>query len=205
MPGACSAPSRSMPAERLAREAPAFQAVAVNPRAGGSVRHALPGRVRGGQHLRPVPRSRVHRRRAVRRARRALHVPATRATTSMACNVWRAPPSAAAPSSSPRRRPRRRCQQRLPTCSCPSSTACAKFIPASRPARATSASLLPCALIINYADNPARMKERGRWREFYYWSQPQRVEFPALLGRRRAYLCDRLTSICFQSATARRR
>ena len=46
--------------------------------------------------------------------------------------------------------------------------------------------------IINYADNPARMKERGRWREFYYWSQPQRVEFPAPLGRRRAYLCDRL-------------
>ena len=36
------------------------------------------------------------------------------------------------------------------------------------------------------------MKERGRWREFYYWSQPQRVEFPAPLGRRRAYLCDRL-------------
>lgn len=46
--------------------------------------------------------------------------------------------------------------------------------------------------IINYADNPARMKERGRWREFYNWSQPQTVSFPAPLGRRRAYLCDRL-------------
>lgn len=46
--------------------------------------------------------------------------------------------------------------------------------------------------ILNYADNPARMKERGRWREFHYWSQPQRVAFPPPLGRRRAYLCDRL-------------
>lgn len=46
-----------------------------------------------------------------------------------------------------------------------------------------------CA-ILSHADNPARMKERGRWREFYYWSQPQRVDFPAPLGRRRGYLCD---------------
>ena len=34
------------------------------------------------------------------------------------------------------------------------------------------------------------MKERGRWREFHYWSRPQTVAFPKPLGRRRAYLCD---------------
>lgn len=45
--------------------------------------------------------------------------------------------------------------------------------------------------ILSYADNPARMKERGRWREFYYWTQPQRVDFPPPIGRRRGYLCDR--------------
>jgi saccharopine dehydrogenase-like NADP-dependent oxidoreductase len=44
--------------------------------------------------------------------------------------------------------------------------------------------------ILSYADNPPRMKERGRWREFHYWSRPQTVAFPKPLGRRRAYLCD---------------
>jgi saccharopine dehydrogenase-like NADP-dependent oxidoreductase len=45
--------------------------------------------------------------------------------------------------------------------------------------------------ILSIADNPARMKERGRWREFYYWTKPQRVDFPPPIGRRRGYLCDR--------------
>lgn len=45
--------------------------------------------------------------------------------------------------------------------------------------------------ILSHADSPARMKERGRWREFYDWSQPQRVDFPPPIGRRRGYLCDR--------------
>lgn len=62
------------------------------------------------------------------------------------------------------------------------------FTPGARDQR----ELATMRAIINYADNPARMKERGRWREFYYWSQPQTVQFPAPLGRRRAYLCDRL-------------
>ncbi len=45
--------------------------------------------------------------------------------------------------------------------------------------------------ILSFADEPARMKERGRWREFYYWTKPQRVSFPPPIGRRRGYLCDR--------------
>jgi len=45
--------------------------------------------------------------------------------------------------------------------------------------------------ILSHAGSPARMKEHGRWREFYDWSQPQRVEFPPPVGRRRGYLCDR--------------
>ena len=35
-----------------------------------------------------------------------------------------------------------------------------------------------------------RLKERGRWRYAYGWSEPETVRFPAPVGRRRVYLCD---------------
>jgi hypothetical protein len=35
-----------------------------------------------------------------------------------------------------------------------------------------------------------RLKERGRWRYAYGWSEPRTVHFPAPVGRRRVYLCD---------------
>jgi len=35
-----------------------------------------------------------------------------------------------------------------------------------------------------------RLKERGKWRYAYGWSEPQTVRFPEPVGRRRVYLCD---------------
>jgi saccharopine dehydrogenase-like NADP-dependent oxidoreductase len=46
--------------------------------------------------------------------------------------------------------------------------------------------------ILHYVDVVARMKEKGRWREFKGWSRSRTVYFPAPVGRRRGYLCDGL-------------
>ena len=44
--------------------------------------------------------------------------------------------------------------------------------------------------ILHYVDVVARLKEKGRWREFRGWSRSRPVYFPAPVGRRRGYLCD---------------
>jgi saccharopine dehydrogenase-like NADP-dependent oxidoreductase len=41
-----------------------------------------------------------------------------------------------------------------------------------------------------FSGQPMRVKEAGRWRHTFAWSEPARVDFPAPVGRRRAYLCD---------------
>lgn len=41
-----------------------------------------------------------------------------------------------------------------------------------------------------FSGRPMRVREAGRWRETFGWSEPARVDFPAPVGRRRAYLCD---------------
>ncbi len=40
------------------------------------------------------------------------------------------------------------------------------------------------------AGHPMRIKQDGRWRVTFGWSEPVRVDFPAPIGRRRMYLCD---------------
>ncbi|MFQ5937587.1 MAG: saccharopine dehydrogenase family protein [Acidiferrobacterales bacterium] len=40
------------------------------------------------------------------------------------------------------------------------------------------------------AGRPMRLKQRGHWRDTYGWSEPERVDFPPPVGRRRVYLCD---------------
>jgi saccharopine dehydrogenase-like NADP-dependent oxidoreductase len=40
------------------------------------------------------------------------------------------------------------------------------------------------------AGYPMRIKQDGRWRVTFGWSEPVRVDFPAPIGRRRMYLCD---------------
>lgn len=41
-----------------------------------------------------------------------------------------------------------------------------------------------------FSGQPMRVREAGRWRDTFGWSEPMRVDFPAPVGRRRAYLCD---------------
>ncbi len=44
--------------------------------------------------------------------------------------------------------------------------------------------------ILSYTGNPIRLKDRGRWRYAYGWSEPEKVIFPRPVGKRRVYLCD---------------
>ncbi len=44
--------------------------------------------------------------------------------------------------------------------------------------------------ILSYTGKSLRIKERGRWRYAYGWSEPEVVRFPPPVGRRRVYLCD---------------
>lgn len=44
--------------------------------------------------------------------------------------------------------------------------------------------------ILSYTGAPIRLKEKGRWRYGYGWSEPEKVRFPAPVGKRRVYLCD---------------
>jgi Saccharopine dehydrogenase NADP binding domain len=41
-----------------------------------------------------------------------------------------------------------------------------------------------------FSGQPMRVRDAGRWRYTFAWSEPARVDFPAPVGRRRAYLCD---------------
>ena len=41
-----------------------------------------------------------------------------------------------------------------------------------------------------FSGRPMRVREAGRWRYTFAWSEPVRVDFPEPVGRRRAYLCD---------------
>lgn len=47
------------------------------------------------------------------------------------------------------------------------------------------------------AGHPMRIKQDGRWREAFGWSEPMRVDFPAPVGRRRMYLCDVVDLVLF--------
>jgi len=44
--------------------------------------------------------------------------------------------------------------------------------------------------ILSYAGSSFRIKENGRWRNAYGWSESEKVVFPAPVGKRRVYLCD---------------
>ncbi|MHB8534913.1 MAG: saccharopine dehydrogenase family protein [Sulfuricaulis sp.] len=44
--------------------------------------------------------------------------------------------------------------------------------------------------ILSYTGNPIRLKEKGRWRYAYGWSEAEKVKFPRPVGKRRVYLCD---------------
>lgn len=44
--------------------------------------------------------------------------------------------------------------------------------------------------IRTFSGQPMRVREAGRWRHTFTWSEPARVDFPEPVGRRRAYLCD---------------
>lgn len=37
---------------------------------------------------------------------------------------------------------------------------------------------------------PMQIKQMGRWRNTYGWSEPESIRFPAPVGQRRVYLCD---------------
>lgn len=43
---------------------------------------------------------------------------------------------------------------------------------------------------LSYTGSPFRIKEDGRWRYAYGWSEPEAVAFPRPVGKRRVYLCD---------------
>lgn len=47
------------------------------------------------------------------------------------------------------------------------------------------------------AGYPMRMKQDGRWRVTFGWSEPVRVDFPVPIGRRRMYLCDAADLVLF--------
>ena len=178
-------------AERLAREL-GIQTVAVNPRAASSVRHALPGVFAVVNTCGPFldPEYTV----AEQCAELGVHYIDPGDTRDYVYGMQRLARAA------------ERSGAQLVTAASAAPTMSAvladMLVPEFDRVREIHTCLTPGArdqrelatvrAIINYAGNPARMKERGRWREFYYWSQPQRVKFPAPLGRRRAYLCDRL-------------
>jgi len=44
--------------------------------------------------------------------------------------------------------------------------------------------------ILSYTGGPIRLKDKGRWRYAYGWSEAEKVKFPAPVGKRRVYLCD---------------
>lgn len=44
--------------------------------------------------------------------------------------------------------------------------------------------------ILSYTGHSFRIKENGRWRHAYGWSEPEKVVFPQPVGERRVYLCD---------------
>lgn len=44
--------------------------------------------------------------------------------------------------------------------------------------------------ILSYTGSAIRLKNNGRWRHAYGWSEPEKVEFPKPVGKRRVYLCD---------------
>mgnify|MGYP001617024795 FL=1 len=44
--------------------------------------------------------------------------------------------------------------------------------------------------ILSYTGHSFRIKENGRWRYAYGWSEPEKVGFPQPVGKRRVYLCD---------------
>ncbi len=44
--------------------------------------------------------------------------------------------------------------------------------------------------ILSYTGQSIRLKENGRWRYASGWSEPEKVKFPAPVGKRRVYLCD---------------
>jgi hypothetical protein len=44
--------------------------------------------------------------------------------------------------------------------------------------------------ILSYVGVPLRVWERGRWRKAIGWSEPERIEFNAPVGRRTVYWCD---------------
>lgn len=44
--------------------------------------------------------------------------------------------------------------------------------------------------ILSYTGQSLRLKENGRWRYAYGWSESEKVAFPEPIGKRRVYLCD---------------
>lgn len=44
--------------------------------------------------------------------------------------------------------------------------------------------------ILSYTGSSFRIKENGRWRYAYGWSELEKVVFPTPVGKRRVYLCD---------------
>jgi Saccharopine dehydrogenase NADP binding domain len=44
--------------------------------------------------------------------------------------------------------------------------------------------------VLGYAGSPIRLKDKGRWRYGYGWSESEKVRFPRPVGKRRVYLCD---------------
>ena len=44
--------------------------------------------------------------------------------------------------------------------------------------------------ILSYAGQSMRLKENGRWRYGFGWSEAEKVAFPDPVGKRRVYLCD---------------
>lgn len=57
-------------------------------------------------------------------------------------------------------------------------------------ARGDQRALAVMRAILSYSGSRIRIKEKGRWRETYGWTKPEKIDFPAPIGRRRAYLCD---------------
>lgn len=44
--------------------------------------------------------------------------------------------------------------------------------------------------ILSYTGHSFRLKEHGRWRNAFGWSEPEKLRFPDPVGERRVYLCD---------------
>lgn len=58
------------------------------------------------------------------------------------------------------------------------------------PTDASASWLATARAMLPYVGRPIRVRQLGRWRYTYAWSEPQTVEFPAPTGRQRVYLCD---------------